>query len=253
MRANKLIWKGFTLMMLLLSLAFFLKDSTKSLLGQTGQNRASSPTITMPPQDGAPFSIISTTVISAEPSNFKLQVMMQNQTLKPIRAYAISYETASEKKQNGYTDFRNLNQRSAIWQPGSVKIDEINDSQDGPIVSVRLTIDFVEFADGTTWGPDIQHSSDILAGQREGARIERERIRQLLKNRGPKAVIDDIQMTDFSKDEALAGKNHSVHWLEGFHSGVSSIRRRLKQLSSSSDMKQMDTELSKPFDTSEEN
>jgi hypothetical protein len=255
MSANKLMLKGFTLMMLLLSLVFFSRESTKSLLAsaQTGQGRSLSPTISISPQEDGPLRIISTLVVSAEPQNFRLQVMIQNQSLKGIRAYALTSETASDKKQNGYTDFQNFMQQSGIWQPASTKIAEVSDTQSDPIVSVRLTIDFVEYTDGTTWGPNTQHSSDILAGQREGARIERQRIRQLLKGKGPKAVIDDIQVTDFSKDEALVGNNHSDHWLEGFHSGVSSIRRRLKQLYPSSDMKQIETELSKPFDTSEEN
>jgi len=178
--------------------------------------------------------------------------MIQNQSLKAIRAYALTSETASDKNQNGSTDFQNLTQQSSIWQPTSIKVNEVSDTRDEPIVSVRLTIDFVEFTDGSIWGPDTHHSSDILIGQREGARIERERIRQLLRSKGTKALVDDIQGPDFSIAETPAGKNHSEYWLEGFRSGVSSIRRRLKQLYPSSDVKQVELELSKPFDTSED-
>lgn len=253
MNAKKLALKGFTLLTLLLSLIFFSKDSTKALLvsAQTEQERTS-PEIIISSQDDAPLRIISTSVVSAESAHFKLQVMIQNQGPKAIRAYALTSKAASEKGQNGYTDFQNLTRQSSIWQPSAIKVDEVSDMRNEPIVSVRLTIDFVEFTNGSTWGPDIHHSSDLLTGQREGARIERERIRQLLKSKGPKALGDEIQDADFSRSEALAGENHSERWLEGFHSGVSSIRRRLKGLSSISDVKQVETELSKPFDTSEE-
>jgi hypothetical protein len=239
--------------LLVFSLFLFSTERTKSVLvsAQTRPGQASSPTISITSQDDAPLRIISTSVVSAEPPNFRLQVMIQNQSLKSIRAYTVVSETASDKRQGGYTDFLNL--RTNIWQPTVIKTTEVSDTQNDPIVSVKLTIDFVEFTDGTTWGPDKEHSSDILIGQREGARIERQRLRQLLKSKGPKAVIEDIQVLDFSKAEALVGRKRSAHWLSGFHSGVSSIQRRLRQASPSNNAEQIETELSKPFDTSEEN
>ena len=250
---KRLVQRFLCLTLLIFSLFLFSRETTRSVLvsAQTRQGQASSPTVSMAPQDDAPLRIISTSVVSAEPPNFRLQVMIQNQSLKGIRAYTLVSETASDKKQGGHTDLLNL--RTNIWQPTVIKATEVSDTQNDPIVSVKLTIDFVEFADGTTWGPDTQHSSDILLGQREGARVERRRLRQLLRGKGPKAVIDDIQVADFSKAEALVGREHSAHWFDGFHSGVSSIQRRLKQASLSTNAEQIETELSKPFDTAEEN
>lgn len=248
---NKLVQRFLCLTLILFGLYFFSREATRSVLVTAQTKQGQAPTVSISTQDNAPIRIISTSVLSAEPPNFRLQVMIQNQSSKGIRAYTIVSETASDKKQGGHTDFLNL--RTNIWQPTVIKAAEVSDSQTDPIVSVKLTIDFVEFADGTTWGADTQHSSDILRGQREGARVERQRLRQLLRSKGPKAVVDDIQIADFSKAEALVGREHSAHWFDGFHSGVSAIQRRLKQASPPTKAEQIEAELSKPFDTSEEN
>jgi hypothetical protein len=250
---KKLVQRFLCLTLLIFGLFLFSREATRDILvsAQSRQRQAPPPTVSIATQDNAPIRIVSTSVVSAEPSNFRLQVMIQNQSLKGIRAYTIVSETASDKKQGGNTDFLNL--RTNIWQPTAIKATEVSDTQNDPIVRVNLTVDFVEFTDGTTWGPDTQHSSDILLGQREGARVERRRLRQLLRSKGPKAVIDDFQVADFSKAEALVGREHSAYWFDGFHSGVSSIQRRLKQASLSTNAEQIENELSKPFDTSEEN
>src|SRR5687768_14363553 len=39
-----------------------------------------------------------------------------------------------------------------------------------PDGSIKLSVDFVEFADGSSWGEDSKGKSKYLAGTREGAR-----------------------------------------------------------------------------------
>ena len=153
---KKLVQRFLCLTLILFGLFFFSREATRSVLvkAQTRQEQAP-PNVSIALPDNAPIRIISTSVVSAEPSNFRLHVMIQNQGFKGIRAYTIVSETASDKKQGGHTDFLNL--RTNIWQPTVIKAAEVSDSQTDPIVSVKLTIDFVEFADGTTWGADAQH------------------------------------------------------------------------------------------------
>ncbi len=251
---KKLILKYLALTLLLLGLFLFSKDSTRVLLAsaQAVQGRNQPPTTFIAAQDDAPLRIVSTSVESTEPKNFKLQAMVQNQSNKEIRAYAITSETASAKTQNGYTQFTNLTRRSNIWQPTETRTIEVSDTQDELIVNVRITVDFVEFSDGTTWGLDVNNSRDILAGQREGARVERQRIRQLLKSKGRAEVSAYIRTADYNEVETSIAPNRSQKWLEGFRSGSGSIRGRLKQASQLGDAAQIQMELDKSFDTSEE-
>ncbi len=206
----------------------------------------------MSEQDGAPLRVLSTEVETAEPRAFRLKVIVQNQSFKEIRAYAITSETATEKAQGGNTNFINLTRSDLIWRPTEIRPIEVSDCQDEPIRSVKLTVDFVEFADRTTWGPDANNSRDLLAGQREGARAERQRMRQLLKSKGRAAVSDDLRADDHREVEAPVGPNRSEKWLIGFRAGVGSMRSRLKRALRSGAEK-MERELGRAFDTAEEN
>ena len=250
---NRLALKCTTLMLLILSLLVFSNDSTRALLAsvETSQNRGKPPTVITESPDDAPLHVITTTVESEKGQDFRLRVMVQNQSTKNIRAYAITSHPSTEKIQNGYTQFINLTKREGVWRPTEIKTIEINDPRQEPIVSVRIAVDFVEFSDGTTWGPDTSNSRDTLAGQREGARAEKQRVRQLLRDGGRAKVVKGIEEDIAPID--MPGSNRSPEWLNGFRSGSRSIRNRLKETLRFGDSAQLERELSKPFDTSEDN
>ncbi len=241
------------LIFLVAGLVWFSKDPTRALLmTRKATDRQQSVRVIITPQDGTPLRIISTSVASSTPKNFRLLAQIQNQSLKAIRAYAINSQFATTKQQNGSSEFMNLTQRSSIWQPTEIKTVEFGDSQQDQITGVRLTVDFVEFVDGTEWGPDSQNSRDLLAGQRHGARLERQRLRELMETKGQDALARDIQMNDEDKRATAVADSHSVQWQEGFRHGVVSVRRRLRQVIASGNEERIKAELTKPFDTSEE-
>jgi hypothetical protein len=241
--------KGLTLVVLFACLFLFSQNSTKRLLASsnTAQGPIRPPLISITPQGDSPLRILSTSIQPAEAQALSLQVIIQNQSGNKIRAYAIAFETATDKMQNGRAEFQNLT--TSIWEPTQITAIEFKDSQDEPFVSVKLTVDFVEFSDGKTWGPDLHNSRDILAGQRAGAQLERQRLRQLLKRKGERAVIDDVQEDIPADLSAIAGPDHSSQWLIGFRSGMSAMRARLNRVRQSG--LRAESELGKPFDTSE--
>lgn len=117
--------------------------------------------------------------------------------------------------------------------------------------SVKMAVDFVEFSDGTTTGPDTHNSRDKLAGQREGARREKQRLRDLLKSKGSTALLDSVSNESAGDPEPAEISKHSEAWLQGFHIGVGSIRHRIKQSGQMAAPKQVEIELAKPFDLAE--
>lgn len=248
---RKLALKVLALTVCTLSLFLFSRGSLTAVRvsSEAAQRRLD---VSTEAQEGAPLRVISSEIKSSEPRNFNLQVMFQNQSPKEIRAYAITSYTSTEKEQNGYTQFMNLTQRSGAWHPTEVRAVSVSDTRDDAIVSVRLAVDFVEFSDGTKWGPDGQHSGDLLSGQRAGAKAERERIRQLLKGKGRAAVINDLQTEELRDPPTAVRADHSAQWLEGFRSGAGSIRWRLRQALQSRDQGELERNLNKPYDTSEE-
>ena len=175
------------------------------------------------PQEGAPLQLISTWIDSSKAQSFRLVAQFQNQSAKAIRVYAFKSQTATIKLQNSHVQFMNLTQRSAIWQPSEMRTVEFADSQEEEVKTVRLTLDFVEFSDGSTWGPDSENSRDMLAGQREGAKLERQRQSQIMRAKGQQGLISDAQVPDRGVERA--GSNRSAQWLEGFRQGQASMYR----------------------------
>ena len=242
------------IVVLLIGGSAWLGRSTTRALLVTGERVSlqQSPTVIITPQPGAPLQIISTWVESGKPENFRLVAQVQNQSNKGIRAYTINSLTTTSKRQNGTSQFMNLTQASIVWQPTEIRAVELADSQQEQINTARLTFDFVEFEDGTTWGPDKENSRDMLAGQRAGAKLERQRLREIMEAKGPEAIALDIKIGNKSEVETAISAARSRQWIEGFHNGVVSVRRRVSSAVASGSKEQIKSELDRSFDTSKE-
>jgi len=240
-----------TILVLLVAGTFWF--SRGAIMTGESSNTQQSPEIILTSQKDSPLQILSAWVAIETPPYFRLMAQVKNQGDQAIRAYAINSQTASAKQQNGNTQFLNLTQQSAFWQPTEIRTVEMADSQDERIKTVRLTIDFVEFADGSTWGPDSANSHDLLAGQREGARLTRQRLRQIMQTKGEEAMTHEVQTGDAEQTiDADIVRNHSSQWVEGFRNGAASTRRRLSNAIASKDKERIKAELDRPFDTFED-
>jgi hypothetical protein len=58
--------------------------------------------------------------------------------------------------------------------------------------SVRITLDYVLFDNGTGWGPNKSRQAVALGKIRQGVVHERDRLRKLLATRGVQALLDDL-------------------------------------------------------------
>ena len=99
-----------------------------------------------------------------------------------------------------------------------------------------LSVDFVEFADGTVWGPDTTRSTERLAGTRAGMSAERVRLLKVLKGSGEAAVISALE----SREEVSPSPGHSAEWSEGFRTGILQYRARLRRIHSDNGFSQVE-------------
>jgi hypothetical protein len=185
--ARKLILKCFTLALI----AFGVYITTRSpaqVLRAAPQTREKLPTTSIAPQADAPLRIVNT-FAESEPGLVRVKVMAQNQSGKRIRAYAIVAEAGPASR----VDFANLTTPTAILRPTQIETFDFPYEENDAPQRVTLSVDFVEFDDGSTWGADVYNSRDTLAGQRVGAKAERARLRELLKSGGPSAVFDAVR------------------------------------------------------------
>lgn len=243
---RKLVLKCFTLTLLAFALYLTTTTPMQALLAAP-QSRERLPAASIASQADSPLRIVNT-FTESEPGLFRVRVMAQNQSQKRIRAYAILADAGAYSR----SDFANLTTPAAVFQPTQIKTIDISFSESEAPASVTVSVDFVEFDDGSTWGADSHHSRDRLAGQRAGAKAERLRLRGLLKARGSSAVFDAVreEVSDDAKGEG-AGK-HTEEWMQGYRNGVGSVRHRLRQNLPADNPARVEGELAKPFDLSEE-
>lgn len=246
---KRLALKCVALILLVFCLLTFSTESTKSLLASSHalQDRPQLPTVSIAPQDGAPLRLMST-FMESEPGLLRIKVMAQNQGIKRIRAYALVADGGDASR----IDFANLTGQNAFIQPTQIKTFDVAYGESRVPESVTFSVDFVEFDDGSTWGLDSHNSRDMLAGQREGAKAERKRLRDLLKSKGPVAVFDAIQAEGSDNPEVGTTTKNSERWLQGYRNGIASIRHRLRRNLQNRDAAGVETELARPFDSSEE-
>lgn len=245
--AKRLTFKCLALVLLISGLILFSRDSTKALLSppQSAADGAQLPTVVLAEQEGAPLRIVDTLVETTTPETTVVRVVLQNQSIKTIRALAVIT--------NRRIDFLNLTSRATMLSPTQTKVIEIKYTGEARPGTFNLTVDFVEFADGTMWGTDASNSREKLAGQREGAKAERRRLKELFKSRGRKALSDLLQGDSVYDEPVPPGNvNRSVAWSQGYSGGVGSIRHRVLQALRTGDWDNVELELDKPYDSSEE-
>jgi hypothetical protein len=132
-----------------------------------------------------------------------------------------------------------------------------------PSAPVRTyEVDFVEFADGTTWGADVCQSAERLAGERAGGAAVAERLLELLAAGGPDAVIKavrgelgrspeaEVKAIDERLSDITPPPGHSPAWEEGFRIGKRVIALRVPRSVGSSGPEGLERELRRRYDYS---
>ncbi|MBL8238657.1 MAG: hypothetical protein JNM66_14630 [Bryobacterales bacterium] len=64
--------------------------------------------------------------------------------------------------------------------------------------SPKIDVDYVQYTDGTVWGPDSLHLSRKIEGIREGKNLEKGRLRRLYQKEGVSAVTKELQPESIS-------------------------------------------------------
>lgn len=209
-----------------------------------------SPKVLLKQQSDTPLRLSFARGEAAIPPLTEFEVIVENDSAQAIRAYAIRYEVLSGNSGFGGSELANKMFASSVLQPGQsesvhmgeeiLKLDASNE--------VTIFVDFVEFVDGTTWGPDISKSKERLLGLRAGAREASRYFLQVLKQDGPQALTSLIKEGPVN---IVPESSHSSQWQDGFRMGVAAIRARLESAYAKSGLLEIESELGKPFDASE--
>lgn len=209
----------------------------------TRAQQATDPKISVKDQSDAPIRLTVLTSDSSDPNAQSILVEVTNVGTKAIRAYAISQETTRGLEKSSGFMLADMGIIGEPLQSGQYSTDSVayTPFSDGTSY-VSLIVDFVEFEDGTVWGPDAEKSSEMLAGRRAGEREAGKRLVKFYKETGIQRALKAL---DESSLETVPPQGHTPEWEEGFSSGQRAIPQRLKRAMSKGGAVKVEKELRK--------
>lgn len=226
---KSLPFKFFILATLFFCLPLLLSRNTNFFsLAVTQQQDNKLPEVLVATQPESPLIISPLRVEAPEPYIYEILYNLTNIGKKPIRAYTIRqvmFVGGQEQEAATWVDLDLTNKmlqpnqsipEGAVFQPFSKQTPS----------NFTLSVDFIEFADGTTWGADLIKSAERMAGRRAGARESVKHLNKIFKEGGASAVMKalDSGALDFPPP---AG--HSAEWNDAFNDGKKMTKSRLKR------------------------
>lgn len=200
----------------------------------------------------APILITAPTSISTDSSRPSYSVLLTNVGKKAVRAYTLATEIFVGEKGNKVNEssLSHMIANELLMNPSQSRqeINNGNNAYPEPVIRIVVSIDFVEFSDGTSWGEDVYRSAESLEGQRAGGRAAISFFQAKLS-----AGTFDVAEVDVSSNEIAKtiDLNRSIAWKRGFESGVGIVRNRLKKSYAAGGVNDIVSELKRPFDASE--
>lgn len=236
----------------ILLLITFFTASTKSYMSKTAKKiftNTQSLNVFVKPQPDSPLSMILVNPDSFAVRTPKVQVVLVNTSAKPINAYAIRYDTSDDGSKSGGLELSNKASLNSVLQPNQTEVVDVGEGiYQSEIKTIALSVDFVEFIDGTRWGPDTYRSGERLNGLRAGAQATISYFLKVLRNKGPKTVME---VAVGEVNNILPPPDHSPEWLEGFRQGTGIIRGHLNQSYKDHGLTEIESVLRKPVDALE--
>ncbi len=210
------------------------------------------PKIIIHEQQGSPVIISAQYVDASTPTRPIFTYVLANVSGKPIRAYTIKHEVSygdDQYKSRGANSVQLPSMSQALLPSQSRQEEGGGEARyNQPVNEIVLSVDFVEFADGTTWGEDEYKFAEKLAGVRAGGKAALKKFREKLNKGGLDALSDVLTQDDITAPDILNGSQERK---EGFETGVSVVRNRLRRAKDKGGLEAVTRELAKPFDASE--
>lgn len=237
---------------LVLSLTLFAEvGSSQSISANKGSEpERVKPVVNVQDQPGTPLKISKVETKWATPDQqiLELYVVVENVSDLEIRSYAWRIDKADGSPDKDGCFMYNIQSPGKILQPGD------SDGRstwrrfplDGPTPNISLSVDFVEFGNGT-WGVDKCHSAETLSGLRAGALAAKDKFAQIRHQVGRKDLINLL------KQDALileAPDGHSSVWVDAFREGVRRLFEKLRRANEEGGLPEVERVVQLPFDAS---
>ena len=199
---------------------------------------AQAPVISIIPQPDAPIRISLGKVVLDNPSAPAFEYSIVNVSDKPIRAHALRID---DGLRGSLLSILTVPLQSGQAQPGTYG----DKTFSPPPKGIEMSVDFVEFVDGSTWGPDTTNAAERVAGHYAGRGAERDRLLKLLEEGGTQAVITAIEADDV---QTVPQSGRSERWEQNYRLGVKYYGIGLRRTYQNEGVAAMETSLRNELD-----
>ena len=218
----------------------------------SGNAERAKPTVNVQEVPYAPL-LVSGVTKWATPDQQMLEVYftVTNVGNRPVRAYTVRVAYGVEaQEESGGCYLNNIEKRGKILQPNqSAGRSTWRPAQPSdPQPAVELSLDFVEFTDGSVWGGDTCQSVERLGGLRAGARAAKAHFKKKLDEMGVDALVKKLYADDATP---APPEGHSEAWRAGFRGAINSLRERIRQANVEGGLPEVQDTLQRPFDTTD--
>lgn len=149
-----------------------------------------------------------------------LRVDITNRSNKPVHSYDCRYYSPVPVGNGSYGS-----QPEEGLLPGQSRDDSISAHEYAPLT---LTIDFVQFEDGTTWFSNSPQSTVKPDGLRAGAKVAASYLLMVMTREGTQAVMDTLPRIHADVREPGGQATNPDFGIFGFYCGVTNIAVRLE-------------------------
>jgi len=178
-------------------------------------------------QEQSPLLIQKSNINAADSFRPQVDFLIENRSSSPISAYAVAYEVSYGDSTAAGVTLTDVGNPENILEPSQSRSETVSGlpATAKRVERITLIVDFVEFADGSSWGRDTHQSAERLSGHRAGKRAASQYYLELLELRGSSSVI---QAYESERETILPPQGHSQKWEDGFRSGTNTVRARLQ-------------------------
>lgn len=175
-------------------------------------------------QDDSPLRITTINVDNSATSFQSVNFIVQNISSKSVKGYVIlgSGKNTGKIVSNFFP--------VKLFETIGVKQDELrlerSNIQPNDILS--LSIDYVEFEDGSSWGEDAQGQSEFISGGRAGVKAATEQLKNLVDKREIVVLTALLEKALVNIDVPLPESVKSEKWQRGFENGYKGVVYFLK-------------------------
>lgn len=168
------------------------------------------------PQNDSPLQISIIEVDNSDITSQNIVYSIKNVGNKPIRAYTL---IGSEIVSTSYL--------IKLFQVDGLDKGEMSNIKEGQ--EVFLSVDYVEFADGTSWGNDSQGKSKEMASERAGRKEAIKQLKDIIKSGNRSALTNLFSQEVTNLTVPVLELNQTVDWQRGFQRGYRSVISILKR------------------------